>query len=55
MARHGARRRENRDRSEFIYSLIMPVGDVNNYRAKYHIGPGDAGEPVVTIMLPHED
>jgi len=23
--------------------------------AKMHIGPGDKGEPVLTIMLPHED
>lgn len=55
MAQHGARRRENRDRSEFIYSLIMPVGGSNNYRAKCHIGPGDGGEPVITIMRPDED
>ena len=55
MAQHGARRRENRGRSEFVYSLIMPVGVGNNYRAKCHIGPGDGGEPVVTIMRPNED
>lgn len=41
MARHGARRRENRDRSEFAYALIMPVGTGNNYRAKCHIGPDE--------------
>jgi hypothetical protein len=55
MAAHGARRPENRDRSEFVYSLIMPVGAVNNYRARCHIGPGDEGEPVVTILRPDED
>ena len=55
MAAHSARRPENRDTSEFVYSLIMPVGAGNNYRAKCHIGPGDEGEPVVTIMLPDED
>ena len=55
MARHAARRRENRDRSEFVYALIMPVDTGNNYRAKCHIGPGDEGEPVVTIMRPDED
>lgn len=55
MAAHAARRRENRDRSEFVYALIMPVGAGNNYRARCHIGPGDEGEPVVTIMRPDED
>lgn len=54
MAQHGARRRENRYCSEFIYALVMPVGTANNYRAKCHIGPGDSGEPVVTIMKPEE-
>jgi hypothetical protein len=50
MAAHAARRAKYRDTSEFVYSLIMPVGAGNNYRAKCHIGPGDEGEPVVTIM-----
>ncbi|BBL79291.1 hypothetical protein RxyAA322_11450 [Rubrobacter xylanophilus] len=55
MAVHAAGRRENRDRSGFVYTLIMPVGDGNNYRARCHIGPGDEGEPVVTITRPDED
>ncbi len=55
MAGHGARRPENRDCSEFVYSLIMPIGTGNNYRARCHIGPGDEGEPVITIMRPSED
>jgi hypothetical protein len=38
----------------FVYALVMPVGDGNNYRAKCHIGPGDTGEAVVTIMKPDE-
>lgn len=54
MAAHAARRPENSNASTFIYALIMPVGDGNNYRAKCHVGPGDEGEPVVTIMCPHE-
>ncbi|MEW6637210.1 MAG: DUF6573 family protein [Actinomycetota bacterium] len=54
MARYAAGRRENRDRSEFVYALIMPVGTANNYRAKCHIGPSDDGVPVVTIMRPDE-
>ena len=55
MAAHVARRPEYRDRSEFVYALIMPLGAANNYQAKCHIGPGDEGEPVVTILLPDED
>jgi hypothetical protein len=55
MAANPARRPENRDRSEFVYALIMPVGTRNNYRARCHVGPGDEGEPVVTILRPNED
>jgi uncharacterized protein DUF6573 len=55
MAAHAARRRENRKKSAFVYAFIMPVGAGNNYRAKCHIGPGDEGEAVVTIMRPEED
>ena len=55
MAVHAARRRENRNASTFIYAFIMPVGAGNNYRAKCHVGPGDEGEAVVTIMRPEED
>jgi hypothetical protein len=55
MAVHAARMPENHNTSAFIYSLIMPVGAGNNYRARCHIGPGDEGEPVVTIMLPDEN
>ena len=55
MAAHAARRRENRSKSAFIYAFIMAVGAGNNYRAKCHIGPGDEGEAVVTIMKPEED
>jgi len=55
VAAHAARRPENLDTNEFVFSLVMPVGTVNNYRAKCHVGPGDEGEPVVTILLPDED
>ncbi len=55
LAAHAARRRENRNTSAFVYAFIMPVGAGNNYRAKCHVGPGDEGEPVVTVMRPEED
>ena len=55
MAAHAARRSANRNARAFVYALVMPVGDGNNYRAKRHVGPGDEGESVVTIMRPDED
>jgi hypothetical protein len=55
MAAHAAMRPENRGTNEFVYSLVMPVGTDNNYRVKCHLGPGDEGEAVVTILRPDED
>jgi len=43
------------DHSEILYRLHMDLGRKRLYLAKLHVGPGDAGEPVVTIMRPHED
>ena len=54
VAARAARRPENRDESEFMYSLVMPVGVGNDYRARCHVGPGDEGAPVVTIVR-HDD
>ena len=54
MAAHAARRPENHHKSELVYALIMPLVAGNNYRAKCHVGPGDEGEPVVTIMRVEE-
>ena len=55
MAALAARREENRNNSEFVFDLIMPVGEETYYRAKCVIGPGDGGEPVITLMLSDED
>ena len=44
-----------RDRNETLYKLTMHVGRKSNYIAKIHVGPGDDGRPVVTIMRPDED
>jgi hypothetical protein len=54
MAAHAARRRANRNTNSFVYALIMLIGEGNYYRAKCHVGPGDGGEPVVTIMRSDE-
>lgn len=43
------------EHSEILYSLHMDLGRKRLYLAKLHVGPGDAGEPVVTIMRPDED
>ncbi len=46
------------DGPEILYQFHMDLG-VNPrkrlYSAKLHVGPGDAGEPVATIMRPDED
>lgn len=56
MFRNAARRRG--DVNEFRFKLY--VKNHKNRAAelvelKAHSGPGDEGEPVITIMLPHED
>lgn len=37
------------------YTFLMRVGRSQKYTVKAVIGPGDTPEPVITIMLPHED
>lgn len=41
--------------SEILYRLRMDIGRKRLYLAKLHVGPGGAGEPVVTILRPNED
>lgn len=41
--------------SELVYKLVMPVGRTTSYRVKLVCGPGDAAEPVITLMRPEED
>lgn len=53
MACHHAARRPHAE--VIAVELIMPVGRKRSYRAKLHVGPGDAGEPVATILRPDED
>jgi hypothetical protein len=35
--------------------LMKPSGSPETKSIKAHIGPGDHGEPVITLMLPEED
>jgi hypothetical protein len=57
MANLAARR--GRSKSEVWFKLLMDRNE-GGRRLKYLtlkmvVGPGDGGEPVITIMLPHED
>lgn len=52
MARLAARRPP---RDVLLYNLIMHHGRKKYITLKMVSGPGDSGEGVVTIMLPHED
>lgn len=45
----------NEERSELLYRLILHVGDTTDYSVKLVVGPGDEGEPVLTLMKPGED
>lgn len=40
---------------QFRYKIEMPVGSERLYEIKAVIGPGDDGEPVLTLMRPDED
>lgn len=35
--------------------IIAGAGRQRNFDFKLVVGPGDAGEPVITLSLPHED
>lgn len=41
--------------TQTMFSLIMHHGRKSWVTFKMHCGPGDEGEPVITIMLPDED
>jgi len=47
-------RGNNGDTIYFSASMLMDNG-VKRLEMKALIGPGDHGEPIITIMLPHED
>jgi len=53
MGRLAARR--GGDDSARLYNLIMHNGRKTYYTVKMMIGPGDNGEPVITLMRPDED
>lgn len=53
-----AARRAQGERSPFQFYRVPRGGRATRPRLTtlhLHIGPGDAGEPVITILMPHED
>lgn len=51
-------RGSKREGSELVYPVILHTEETpgeTEYRVKLVCGPGDEGEPVLTLMLPHED
>ena len=58
MAGHAARLHRNSGSNRCAFSVLrVPRGErrARSCALALHIGPGDAGEPVITIMLPNED
>lgn len=55
LALFAARRATNTDRVTFKVSFLMSPGHSETVEVIAHIGPGDQGEPVLTIMLPEDD
>lgn len=50
--------RSRGQRSHIEYELVLHTGDngrAGRYRVKMVAGPGDDGEPVLTLMRPEED
>jgi hypothetical protein len=58
MARHAAQLHRNSGSNRCAFALYRVArGEHRTTRCELalHVGPGDAGEPVITIMLPNED
>ncbi|MGE4538974.1 MAG: DUF6573 family protein [Desulfovibrio sp.] len=55
LALFAARKAMNTDRVTFKVDFLMAPGRKETIEVVAHIGPGDYGEPVLTIMLPEDD
>ena len=55
LALFAARKAVNTDRVTFKVDFLMAPGRKETVEVITHIGPGDNGEPVLTIMLPEDD
>lgn len=54
LAMTAARKSRRQDRVLFDAVFLMKPGKRENVRCVIHIGPGDQGEPVITICLPED-
>lgn len=55
MAMIAARSGMNQDRVEFEVLFLMRPGRLEKVTVVLHVGPGDQGEAVLTLMLPGDD
>lgn len=55
LAMIAARRGMNHNRVEFEVLFLMRPGSLEKVRVVLHVGPGDQGEPVLTLMLPCDE
>jgi len=55
LALFAARKAVNTDRVTFKVDFLMAPGRKETIEVIAHIGPGDHGEPALTIMLPEDD
>ena len=55
LALFAARSSKGTDRVYFKVSFLMGPGRLETVEVIAHIGPGDHGEPVMTLMLPEDD
>jgi len=55
MAMIAARKGLEQDRVAFEVLFLMRPGALEKVTVVLHVGPGDQGEPVLTLMLPGED
>ena len=55
LARIAAGGEPDGDRVVFQVGFLMRPGQLETVKVILHIGPGDNGEPVLTLMLPEDD
>ena len=54
LAALSARKGQGGDRVEFEVLFLMKPGKHDQVRCVLHVGPGDQGEPVLTLCLPED-
>jgi len=54
LAMVAARKGLEQDRVYFVVLFLMQPGKLEKVRVVLHVGPGDQGEPVLTLCLPED-